>query len=315
MNFLINHVASEGCEIVNEDGEVVGWTIDTLSMGRDHQTGIRNVYGGKMRKLRSFSIKEQNTICQEYIAGLSSIKLGKKWNCHDGTINYILIENGIPRRDRSHQRRKYDIDEYFFDEIDTPEKAYFLGFLYADGGFVRDAIYLMIQQCDESILFVFNTLLKTNKPVRHYTNNQREYSKLEIANKRIVGKLQDYGIVARKTHKIRFPQWMPENLVRHFIRGYFDGDGGLNINRKTHKALVSFSSNEEFCKELHQVLKEKTKIGGTAFKVKDKNIYRLAICGNNQILRLLDWMYDQSTIHLPRKIEKYYQLQTIQKSK
>ena len=63
---------------------------------------------------------------------ISSSRIAKIFGVKRHQINYILTKNGIAKT-VSEARRKYKINEHYFDTIDTPNKAYVLGFLYADG--------------------------------------------------------------------------------------------------------------------------------------------------------------------------------------
>lgn len=262
-------------------------------------------------KNRNYDLEKK--ICEDYKNGLSSVKIAKKYDIkYSGYVIKILKRNGVEIRDTSHNHRKYTIDEFFFDEIDCQEKAYFLGFLYADGGNVGYSVLLSLKASDEEILLKMAKLLQTDKPLTTIKKrigevNDYVYKRLDISNQRLVQQLNNKGVVQNKTFKIRFPEWLPNEFVRHFIRGFFDGDGGLDINKKTNKANFTLTSNEFFLLAIQDIFKI-LNIGSTLRKVKNKNAYKLATCGNKQILRLLQWLYDESSIHLERKYQKYQHL-------
>lgn len=258
----------------------------------------------------NFDLETEMLICNEYKDGLSTIKLAKKYNCKwDSTVLRILKKHQIPRRDRSNQRRLFEINEKSFENIDTQEKAYFLGLLYADGGNVRNCIYLSLQKCDALILEKMNHVIGSNKPIRFYTNSQGcEYGRLSISNKYLIDKLRLLGIVERKTYKIRFPDFLPRELHQPFVRGYFDGDGCLCIQEKRNKGLITITSNKDFCLDLKNVIESHVDINCLVQDINGKKVKRTAISGNRQILKFGDWLYNSSTIHFPRKYEKYIQL-------
>ena len=56
-------------------------------------------------------------------------------------------------------------DEHSFDVIDTEEKAYWLGFLYADGNVsnTKNEVGITLQSSDIKHLYKFKTFLKSSK--------------------------------------------------------------------------------------------------------------------------------------------------------
>jgi predicted nucleic acid-binding protein len=260
-------------------------------------------------KKRKFDAITESNICEEYIKGMSTIKLAEKYNCKwSETILSVLKRHNVPRRDRSNQRRVYTINENYFDEVDTQEKSYFLGLLYADGGYVRDSISISLQEKDAYLLQKMNDNIGSNKPLRYYTNNwDCRYAKLSISNKHLVSKLHDLGITPRKSFKIRFPK-LKSHLIKDFIRGFFDGDGCLCIQKKSNKGLVTITSNESFCNDMKKIICEEIKINCQVYKIKNKTSNRVTISGNQQILKFCDWIYCDSIVHMDRKFQKYIDL-------
>ena len=80
-------------------------------------------------------IKEEQfeEIANLYLQGYSIRKLEEKYGVSNSAISRVLRVLDIKARDNSHKGRKYTIDENYFDEINTPNRAYILGLLYADG--------------------------------------------------------------------------------------------------------------------------------------------------------------------------------------
>jgi intein-encoded DNA endonuclease-like protein len=155
--------------------------------------------------------------------------------------------------------------------------------------------------------------LKSNKPIKTYANNWGTiYNRVDICNKKLIAQLEKLGIVFRKTFKIRFPTYLDDCLVKHFIRGYFDGDGCLTITKTRNKALVSITSNESFCEQLKVHIEKRVNIHcliNPVYSDKcDVQIKRTVVSGNKQILTFLDWLYGDANIYLERKYQKYIQL-------
>lgn len=118
--------------------------------------------------------------------------------------------------------RKYEINEDFFDEFNTQEKAYFLGILFADGynNYDKGNIRLSLQEGDIQILNDLKELLYVNndKPLgRSKKENCNDLLYLDLTNKHISSELKDLGMVQNKTFLITFPK-ISNNLYNHFIR-------------------------------------------------------------------------------------------------
>lgn len=125
------------------------------------------------------------------------------------------------------------LNESYFDEIDTPNKAYILGFLYADGynNRINNSIVLSLSKEDREILEKISKEVGSNKPLfeSDYVNKndgtERHMLILTMASKHMCEALEKWGLTQNKTFTITFPDFLREDLIPHFVRGYFDGDG------------------------------------------------------------------------------------------
>ena len=179
-------------------------------------------------------------------------------------INSLLRRNGYVAKSASELKRKYPIQEDFFDVIDTQEKAYILGLLYADGynNTDRNSINLSLKESDKEILDKITKLIQPSKPLRYintykarqkegFENSQNQY-RLVITNKHISQRLVELGCGKAKTHNLTFPteEQVPSCLIRHFVRGYFDGDGCISGAVKK----VDIVGTEKFLKTVQVIL-------------------------------------------------------------
>lgn len=148
---------------------------------------------------------------------------------------------------------KYKVNKRFFDTW-SREMAWVLGYIYADGCIVENpALYLTFHCLDREILEKINKALASNHPIRArltYLTKKRELKKpyvLNIYNNYLITRLIELGVFPRKSNVIVFPS-MPKGYVKHFIRGYFDGDGCVEDHRNKGKVdskskpLARFSS-------------------------------------------------------------------------
>jgi hypothetical protein len=221
--------------------------------------------------------------------------------------------NGTFKQDNKYGK-KYDIDESCFDIINCELKAYCLGFLYADGNVgIYNNDYLMrlnLNVKDSEILDIFIKCLKTN---RKWKIDGRGDIVLCISNKKICLSLINKGVVQRKTFKIQFPDTntIPDHLMGHFIRGYFDGDGTIHTSTKHwNRSRCSIISNYDFITGLQNYILQfgfsKTKINKVwSKKFKTKKCGVIHFGGFYNIKRIYEFLYKNATFFLKRKKDKF----------
>ena len=126
-----------------------------------------------------------------------------------------------------------------FEKIDTEEKAYWLGFLYADGsvGSKEDKIELGLAEKDLKHIEKFKTFMNINNKIS-YREKTKSY-RMSFRSAQCKQDLINKGCVPKKSLILNFPNenQVPKYLIRHFIRGYFDGDGCFS--RQLHNIIVS----------------------------------------------------------------------------
>lgn len=233
--------------------------------------------------------------------------------------------------------KKYKINENFFDEINTEEKAYWLGFLWADGYVARRErvmnnkpnveynIKLELAQIDKNHLFKFVKSLSSSHPVKRYKNSDfnkcvNYTERVFITNMHMGQKLQDcYGIIPRRHEFLKYSHLIPFELSRHFIRGIFDGDGSLSFYTANdrgfdvRKISVSFTTCPEILEFIEGYLTEtKSCVENVRKRYKrhkeedrDINCRSLIFSGRIQGINVLNEIYRDATVYLDRKYEKY----------
>ena len=194
----------------------------------------------------------------------------------------------------------------YFDEIDTQEKAYFLGWIMADGCVsIRDGQYsikIHIAKKDRYLIDEFQKAIGSSYPVSEKVSYKRgtrcESVYISATSRHMVESLERYGITPRKTGKERIPNNIPNDMKRHFLRGFFDGDGhAIFIKRQGY---VNYNFGFTGPKDM---LRDITSLVGV-----DRSIYQKeGVCqigyGKKHGKILYDMMYEESTIKLNRKFE------------
>ena len=284
------------------------------------------------QKQRRLSHQEKNELFRMFETGnYSGNQLTNYFPISQVAINNLLRRNGYDAKSASELKRKYPIQEDFFDKIDTEEKAYILGLLYADGynNTDRNSVNLGLKESDKEILDKITNLIQPTKPVQYvdtsasrknigFENSQNEY-RLVIANKHISERLVELGCGKAKTHNLIFPteEQVPSHLIRHFVRGYFDGDGSVSGDKQKQFCFVG---TIDFLLPLQQILVKELNFSKTKLdrrhKDIDNNIRSLRYCGVNQCITFRDWLYKDATIYLERKkniFDSYISFERVQR--
>ena len=247
----------------------------------------------------------------------TSKELAEEYRLNTSTINRLLKKENIPIRN---SRFKFNQD--FFEVIDTEPKAYWLGFMYADG-YVNskvNTVSLRIKKDDDYILKRFARHLDSDIPVKYYSHTHKlpnseklhtlHYASISICNKKIKEDLIKQGCFENKSLILKFPFHIPSYLYKDFIRGYMDGDGCITYCGKqacgAQEFKVNFCGTQELLNGIQKIFGYNKKLGK---RWNDgKNNYSLDISGNRQAYTFLTELYDNSTIYLERKYKRYLEL-------
>ena len=239
-----------------------------------------------------------------------------------GIIN-TLKRNDIKMRQYSENNRRYSRNQHYFDVIDTPNKAYVLGMLYADGNNFYDGkgrtspiVTLSLQESDKALLERIRQELEYDGPL-HYIElskknpRHKNQYRLSINESYMSVRLKELGVVKAKSLKVQWPTFLPQDLIRHFVRGYFDGDGcitwAIDGNRK--KYTTSIVGTFDFCTHLKDIL---VSIGCRCHLTHKKECqpetYILCTSATTSSMIFTDWMYHDSDIKMERKYQRYLEL-------
>lgn len=263
----------------------------------------------------------KDEVLKLYNEGATVTELMKKYSTTNRhlILDIIRLAGGIVRLDYLTCAKKYNIDDTYFEKVDTEDKAYFLGLLYADGynDTKNNCIRIILAEPDQYILETFKEYLKTNKPLRYYERtsknpNWKNCWAIDIENKKMCLDLEKLGCMKAKTHILKFPteEQLPSYLHNHFIRGYFDGDGCITTNSNSY--FISFVGNADFIKKVQEILIKEINFSKTKLSKRHKdridNIVTLIYGGNIQLLRFRDYIYKDATVFLTRKKDKFYKI-------
>lgn len=250
------------------------------------------------------SVEEKSDIISFYESGESSIKIGKRLGINPNTIIRRLKTWGVNRRTPEQNGQKHSIDETFFDVIDCEAKAYFLGLLFADG-YNGEAKYkykvaISLKSPDEQLLRAFRFAIRSQHRIRVDSRNQ---SNFVFYNKRLSERLTELGCYRAKSLTCTFPEYLNDELLPHFIRGYIDGDGWIYLNGKG--VTIGAIGSNSFMDRLASIIKDECRVH-TFFwpHPTTPQVKSVIVRGRDQVSTVLAWLYKDATIWLERKKRK-----------
>ena len=216
------------------------------------------------------------------------------------------------------KQNRLKFDNTIFDSIDTEEKAYWLGFIFADG-------YISSSPLEESkkpkyTLEVslkasdFQHLNKLNSFMKYEKNGVKiqdakcgnivcKRCRWSITNKHLWETLNNYGCTPRKSLTLKFPNesiFKSKDLIRHFIRGYFDGDGCFTryLNTNTVSPHIELLGTKEFLNRI--IYHSNINVSFKHDKRHTEFTWSLEYHKDDGI-KLINYLYKDSTIYLNRK--------------
>lgn len=256
-----------------------------------------------------------------YYCNNETILLGecaKKFNVDRGTLSAHLKKMNIKtnRKINKNGEEYSDFNENFFEVIDNEEKAYWLGFILADGSIdnSRNQISIALASVDRDHLVKFQKSINNKKNIFDYLANnnvtKKRYptSDLIIYSKKMKDDLFNLNVYNNKTKKEK-PCEIPIDLIRHYIRGFFDGDGWISSydrriqdRCKNKKWELGFGSSFEMVDYISTHFSNTLNIKYK--EPKKKCIYRIRYGSNIDIAKIINYLYKDATIYLDRKQNK-----------
>lgn len=239
-------------------------------------------------------------------------------------IKWIRKETGLPEKKitdflkekgiwTGHRSLLNYFDEFYFDKIDTEEKAYWLGFIYADGYLNnRYGIGIELDVKDKEHLEKFKEAVQAELNVKVYHKNStygpQTNCRFILNSKHMHSILLGYYKSIRKTFEGELPK-IDKKLERHLIRGFFDGDGSLTYSQQKDYSTQIVSPSVSFIgtKETLQYIESITSMDWHWSKRIKNNTNNFQMgCGKvTQVLSFLHYMYDDATIYLDRKYKRF----------
>lgn len=203
--------------------------------------------------------------------------------------------------------KRHNLDEKYFDKIDCERKAYWLGFLFADGYQSGKEVRVRLKSSDKPHLEEFKKDVCATVPIRARINwsplykfGKVDISELVLYSPTMCRSLADLGCVRAKSLILEYPRRVPKRLERHFIRGYFDGDGCISVT-KSGKRVHFYSGSLAMVAGIEEFFLRK----GITLNRGISNQRFLSTARRATILKVYKVMYRAATIFLDRKKNKF----------
>lgn len=241
----------------------------------------------------------------------SLTKLGEKYGIKRQTLSKHLKNRGY---EVINYQNKIRCDENVFDKIDNEEASYWLGFLYADGNISSTGNRLEVRLSIKDIghLEKFRSFLKLSTEIRTGVCNGNGFCHLAIRNKHLWNTLNNLGCSPRKSLILKFPKLNifkgnKKELIKHFIRGYVDGDGCLCLYKQTNGSIrteLNLVGTLDFVTYINKLFKNIGYIRNKSCKNWENKSYSLSF-SNVPSRKIARFLYENSNIYLDRKYNKY----------
>lgn len=213
-------------------------------------------------------------------------------------VPYYAVKNFMSKNNIRH--KDFRFNHNFFENIDNEEKAYWLGFLMADGCVYKKQdhyiLTLSLQVGDKSHIEKFHNAIESNRNIWHcYSKGHGSFNSQHWSDK-MCGDLIKLGCTPRKSLTLEFPN-IKKELLHHFIRGYFDGDGCVSFKSSNNIQIAFACGSLTFLENIKFYMELSPKI----YHRPNSNCYTIVACGNKKVFNFYKKLYSNANIYLDRK--------------
>ena len=260
---------------------------------------------GLTRQSKDDSYKEIDDKAYEmYLSGMSQTKIAESLGVDQQSMTLRLKRyyniNILPDG-------KKHFNNTYFHNIDTKDKAYWLGFLLTDGYVSKGNDFeLGIQKQDEKHLEKFKNAIESEHTIQqrftHCGDKLFPSVRISIKDLSFVTDLKNHGCINKKSFTVELPKLDNHELYRDLIEGIFDGDGTVGIYNDYLQCSIC-SASEKFLKEIQEVILQDV---GKLFSLrKYRNLYVLTSISEKKAYKFLKYIYSKTSLYLDRKYNKY----------
>lgn len=276
------------------------------------------------------SDKQKLQVVEQYAVGDSCGIIAKRFGVTRSNVRRLLRTRGVVLRSREETTRKHFFDWHYFDVIDSEEKAYWLGFVVAEGNVSNTTLCIQLGAKDKDHLKKFAAAVGYDY-FDDYDPKKDAY-RVRLNSKILVERLNALGVGEHKCDNITVPG-IGERWLRHFFRGFVDGDGSFTKiqdkkrirqskkkSRTKYVSLVLSASSDslqfllDFKKWANESLDSECGFITTSY-LTGKPRYKLVFSGNGSPLKAAKLLYCRNKIAMDRRQDSYKEFLSFGRSK
>lgn len=243
-------------------------------------------------------------------------------------VRQIIKQRGFhssqrrPNADLSYWRKtdlKGDLDNHYFDVIDTEEKAYWLGYISAKGRvtnvnhYGRKALEINSTEPNKPHVDRFRAAIGLDREMHETWNKvyKKRYYNLHVPSQHMACRLQELNVKQPKHEMTRVPADVPPELLHHYFRGHFDGKGFILQMKRNKRINIFFMYGSDlllydFCVYLSETIGVDLPAGAVVSQNDGHHLHMLfKISAKKKILKIMQALYKDATIYMERNLEKY----------
>lgn len=246
------------------------------------------------------STEQLNMAREAYLENKSLRKTSDLLGISRNALTRIFKENNIAIG-MSCTNMKPNFIEYYFDKIDSDQKAYWLGFLSADGYLDHNSSSIRVELAEKDLCHLKAFCNTISYPVEKISKREeRNTHWVSISSKKMFDTLISLDI---KSDKLLFSK-LPQELHSSFLRGFYDGDGSIYHQGKSSlgTGLIATKAQIETISKVLPLTDIKIR---PVAKTKPEGMWRLETYNLSASLQLCEYLYQNSTVKLERKYNKY----------
>lgn len=252
----------------------------------------------------------EDQIINLYKSGYSQYAIAKQFGVSYGKIRSILLRHKVPIR-QGNQNKKYSCDDNYFSVIDSHEKAYWLGFITADGSVSKkeNGISIGLSYRDVTHLEKFKSTIQSDGKIFIY--NSTVNGKIHLCCKHSVysaamkNDLAKHNVVPNKSKTLQLSQIVPVNFENSYLLGIIDGDGSFYMDKKGQMHFNLIGSKSEI-ENIQSILIKNCNINKNTIRQepRSKEMYYLNYGGNGVLDKIVNYLYHSSPVYLERKFNR-----------
>lgn len=241
------------------------------------------------------------SVINDFLNGEYCESIAKKYNVNVHMIYNILDEAEIKRQTGYHTNCNIN----YFKDIDSPDKAYLLGFITADGAVVNNSLSIEVEDKDKEIINFFKEKINPHASITPCFYNKKHNFRVSFNSAQICKDLSKYGIVQNKSKIIeKVPtEFIREDLLCYYFRGLIDGDGCIHKNG----GVSIYSGSYKYIEDVQSILCEKVHL--KKLKIYHGASYFITWTSKEDRLKLFNYLYKDklnNTFYYYRKYNRLY---------